>query len=94
MLRITAENGTGDRTSLRLEGRVVGPWVAELTRRCEAVQGSGRDLALERAGVSFRAREAVQLVRALSERGVDVRCCTAFVCEQLRGGEDERIADR
>lgn len=94
MLRITAKNGTGERQSLRLEGRVVGPWVAELTRRCEAIRGAGHGLELEMAGVSFLDRDAVRLLRSLIEQGVDVRCCSAFVCEQLRGGEDERITDR
>ena len=91
MLRITVEHGTGQLESLRLEGRIVGPWVAELTRRCEAIRYAGRELELEMSGVSFLDREAVRLVRSLIEQGVDVRRCSAFVGEQLRGGEDEPI---
>ena len=91
MLRITAERGTGDLASLRLEGRIVGPWVAELTRRCEAARSAGRELELEMSGVSFLDGSAVRLVRSLVEQGVEVRSCSAFVSEQLRGGEDEPI---
>ena len=94
MLRITAERGTGEQTSLRLEGRVAGPWVAELTRRCEAVRGSGEELALEMSGVSFLDGDGLRFVRSLIAQGVDVRCCSAFVSEQLRGGDHERVADR
>ena len=91
MLRITVEQGAGQLESLRLEGRIVGPWVAELTRRCEAIRCAGRELELEMSGVSFLDREAVRLVRSLIEQGVDVRACSAFVGEQLRGGDDEPI---
>ena len=91
MLRITVEQGAGQLESLRLEGRIVGPWVAELTRRCEAIRCAGRELELEMSGVSFLDREAVRLVRSLIEQGVDVRACSAFVGEQLRGGHDEPI---
>jgi len=91
VLRITVEQGAGQLESLRLEGRIVGPWVAELTRRCEAIRCAGRELELEMSGVSFLDREAVRLVRSLIEQGVDVRACSAFVGEQLRGGDDEPI---
>ena len=91
MLRITVGHGAGELESLRLEGRIVGPWVAELTRRCEAIRCAGRELELEMSGVSFLDREAVRLVRSLIEQGVDVRACSAFVGEQLRGGDDEPI---
>lgn len=91
MLRITVEQGAGELESLRLEGRIVGPWVTELTRRCEAIRCAGRELELEMSGVSFLDPEAVRLVRGLIEQGVDVRACSAFVGEQLRGGDDEPI---
>ena len=90
-MRITVGHGAGELESLRLEGRIVGPWVAELTRRCEAIRCAGRELELEMSGVSFLDREAVRLVRSLIEQGVDVRACSAFVGEQLRGGDDEPI---
>jgi hypothetical protein len=93
VLRITAERENGDRTSLKLEGRVVGPWVAELSRRCEAAGASGR-FELEMSGVSFLDPDAVRLLRGLIEQGIDLRRCSAFVREQLRGGQDEPIADR
>ena len=94
MLRITVEPGAGQLESLRLEGRIVGPWVAELTRRCEAIRCAGRELELEMSGVSFLDRDAVRLVRSLIEQGVDVRRCSAFVGEQLRGGGEDEPIDR
>ena len=93
MLRIT-KHDAGELESLRLEGRIVGPWVAELTRRCEAIRGAGRELELEMSGVSFLDPSAVRLLRSLIEQGVEVRRCSAFVSEQLRGGAHEPIVDR
>ena len=46
MLRITTETARFERT-LRLEGRLAGPWVDELAR-------TGGELRAERAGGSFR----------------------------------------
>jgi hypothetical protein len=52
MLRITRVEDTDGRTCLRLEGRVVGPWVAELAADCAAAARAG-GLTLDMAGVSF-----------------------------------------
>jgi anti-anti-sigma regulatory factor len=77
---------------LRLEGQVVGPWVAELRRACaEALAESGRDgrsLVIDLAGVSFLDAEALHLFAELVARSVAVSNCTAFVAEQLKGVTD------
>jgi len=54
MLRITVQNGEKVQT-IKLEGKVVGPWVEELERTCQSVVRSlgARELHLDLRGVGF-----------------------------------------
>lgn len=84
MLRISVVEGDGRGLTLYLEGRVMGPWVAELRRACERALAQGRGLTLDVAGVSFLDRDGVGLLRGLMHRQVAVTRCSPFVAEQLR----------
>jgi anti-anti-sigma regulatory factor len=87
MLKIgTIETGNGH-TKLRLEGRVIGPWVEELRRACDQVFATGAKLALDLSDVSFLDRSGVELIQSLRNRNVALLSCSAFVAEQLRGWE-------
>jgi hypothetical protein len=70
--------------TLRLEGRVVGPWVEELRRACEGVLDAGAMLALDLSEVSFVDRNGVELVRSLRNQNVTLLNCSPFVTEQLK----------
>ena len=85
MLRIT-ENITaeGRGVVLRLEGRVAGPWVAELRRALLARRGSpGQPVVLDLEQVSFIDHEGVAFFH---EVATDVRVvnCSLFAAEQLK----------
>jgi hypothetical protein len=69
---------------LRLEGRVVGPWVDELRRSTALHAGRPGDLVLDLARVSFLDAGGVSLIRDLAGRGVRVVNSSPFVAEQLR----------
>jgi hypothetical protein len=84
MLKIVADTGSGGRSMLRLEGQIVGPWVAELARACEPVLARREALALDLTAVSFVSREGVDLLSRLRDRRVELLSCSAFVAEQLR----------
>ena len=71
--------------TLRLEGRVSGPWVEELRRWCEQVLAAGSGLSLDLADVSFVDLDGVALCRSLSDRKVTFLHCSPFVAEQLKG---------
>lgn len=91
MLKITTVDGGGGRT-LRLEGRLIGPWVEELARAC-AAPGEATGLTLDLERVAFVDRRAAGLLQGLRERGVRLRGCSPFLREQLRawshqGGRD------
>lgn len=71
--------------TLRLEGRLVGRWVAELARSCDRQLAGGASLALDLGAVTFVDGDGLSLISRLEGRGVAVRNCSPFVAEQLRG---------
>ena len=84
MLRIYSIDSGNHHIILRLEGRVAGPWVAELWRACEKVLGEGRALKLNLAEVSFVDPGGIALITSLRSRGISLTGCTPFVEEQLK----------
>jgi ABC-type transporter Mla MlaB component len=84
MLRISEVNVSDGATTLRLEGRVVGPWVLEARRSCEKFLAEGRRLTLDLAEVSFADREAIVLLQDLMGRQVAFVNCSPFLTEQLK----------
>ena len=85
MLKITAHDDGDSDIVLNLQGRLGGPWVAELERACEAARATGGRLTLDLAGVSFVDGEGTLLVQRLVAWPVSLRNCSPFVAEQLRG---------
>ena len=75
---------SGDTPTLRLEGRVIGPWVEELRRSCEPALATGARLSVDLSDVSFVDRDGVELFRSLRKRQVMLLNCSGFVAEQLR----------
>ena len=69
---------------LRLEGRVVGPWVEELRRACELAIERRRAVTVDLAGVWFVERDGLALLARLRHRRVALANCSAFVSEQLK----------
>ena len=83
MLKIS-EPTANHTVTLKLEGRLIGPWVNELRKACEALLTSGRLLALNLAEVEFVDRNGVALLSALQLRGVSLAECSPFLREQLK----------
>ena len=84
MLKIVSADRPGDGATLRLEGRVIGPWVDELRRACQRVLVTDTRLTLDLHEVAFVERDGLELLRSLADQGVAVVNCPAFVHEQLR----------
>jgi anti-anti-sigma regulatory factor len=83
MLRITRIEPTAGKAILRLEGKLIGPWVNELKDYCEIVRREGRQLSLEMAEVSFADRAGIALLRDLEGSGVELAGCPPFISEEL-----------
>jgi anti-anti-sigma regulatory factor len=85
MLKISLIEPADHAVTLRLEGRVIGPWVTELRKSCEKVLMEGRPLKLHLADVEFMDAAALTLMASLRSRGVAFVDCPPFLAEQLRG---------
>ncbi len=87
MLRITqAASDSG--TRLILEGKIVGPWVAELRTAFQNISEAGRPPELDLAGVSYVDDAGERLLRELIAEGAQLMRCSGFVRETLRQRND------
>jgi ABC-type transporter Mla MlaB component len=84
MLKISKAGTANQSVTLKLEGRVVGPWVRELGRVCEPLLDEGRGLKLDLSEVSFVDHEGVTLLLELKKRQVSLEGCSPFVSEELK----------
>ena len=78
MLRITR---LPDGRTLKLEGKLVGPWVGELAALCSAF-APGTQLRLELSAVGFVDADGLRLLSELQSRGVEM-VCMGLVAELL-----------
>jgi RNA polymerase sigma-70 factor (ECF subfamily) len=83
MLRITHAQSHDSISTLKLEGKLLGPWVAELARLCDELQCAPGCPRLDLAAVTFVDRGGVMLLRDLIGRGATVTACSALVAELL-----------
>jgi hypothetical protein len=87
MLKIErVDGGTSSSHSiptLKLEGKLVGPWVDELSRACEGLQTLPSGLCLNLAAVTFIDLAGLNLLGDLIRRGATISECTGFVDELL-----------
>jgi anti-anti-sigma regulatory factor len=84
MLRITPIESTNHSITLRLEGRLSGPWVSELGEACEKALREGTALVLNLAEVSFLDPAGIDLLTTMQNRGAKLVDCSIFVSEQLK----------
>jgi len=83
MLRITHARGRNSISTLRLEGKLLGPWVTELARSCNELPCYLDCLRLDLSAVTFVDGPGVALLRDLIGRGATVAACSGLVLELL-----------
>ena len=83
MLKIEVGERQRQQVTVRLEGRLVGPWVEEVRRACEPFLDNGARLTVDFSRVSFVDREGVALCRRLRQSRAALRNCSPFVKEQI-----------
>jgi anti-anti-sigma regulatory factor len=90
MLRITVVESSEIAVTLRVEGRITGPWVEELRSACN-VHASPHDvqLCLELTDISFADATGIALLKELRSRGVGLIRITPFLAEQLKDGSSQ-----
>ncbi len=84
MLKISQIGVSNPSVTLKLEGRVVGPWVAELRRICEPLLAEDRALKLDLVEVSYVDAEGVAALNGFKSRGVKLKNCSPFVEQQIK----------
>lgn len=89
MLKISEESRNRKGLTLRVEGRIVGPWVEELRMAHQALTQAGKQITLILEEVSFCDRDGVELLKMLAAGGVLLDRCRPFLQEQLKDGEDD-----
>jgi len=82
MLRVDTERDGKGGIVLRLEGSLVGPWIAEFARVLAALPEGA--LAIDLAALVYADKRGEELLRDLTARA-EVRGCSPFVAELLRG---------
>jgi hypothetical protein len=85
MLRVHTEKDRKRGVVLRLEGSLIGPWIAEFARVLETVPAGG--LALDLAALVYADKRGERLLRDLAARA-EIRGCSPFVAELLRGSKE------
>ncbi|HET8722279.1 MAG TPA: hypothetical protein VFM24_09645 [Nitrospira sp.] len=89
MLKITT-HGSEDSTRITLEGRLVGPWIAELERcwREATESAAGRRLIVDLTGVTFVEPEGKALLTRMYQAGAELLasgCCMRSIVEDAKG---------
>ena len=83
MLKISEPSAPGA-TTLKLEGRLIGPWVEQLRETCETHLAQERRLQLDFTDVAYADRGGVLLLMKLRARGVELVNCSPFLAEELK----------
>lgn len=84
MLKITRAVLSKQETTLRLDGRVAGQWVALLRDSAECELDEGAKLSIDLKNISFIDCEGIALLKSLIKRGVDPLNAPLFVAEQIK----------
>jgi anti-anti-sigma regulatory factor len=85
MLKITVVESSGEAVRLRVEGRLTGPWIAELRTTCDMhALSDGVRLTLDLADVSFADPAGIELLKHLRKRLIFLLSPSSLLAEQLK----------
>lgn len=85
MLRITRVDSFAGAVTLRVEGRIVGPWVEELRTTCDVHTGADHiQLCLKLEDVTFADAAGVALLRELRDKGAALSHASPFLTELFK----------
>jgi hypothetical protein len=87
MLRISVSEQDPSCRIIKLEGKLLQPWVDEVRRHFVTVD-NGLVPGLDLSGLSFVDSPGAELLRQLVQRGVRIHSCSPFVAELLRLDRD------
>jgi ABC-type transporter Mla MlaB component len=82
MLKITSQANDGS-LLVRLEGKLVGPWVNEARVQLDRTVANRSAIRLDLAKLSFVDRAGTSLLHDLVSRGFAIESCSNYVAELL-----------
>ena len=90
MLKITIQNGSRPRT-IKLEGKLSGPWVKELARTCDELSASQHEttMTVDLSEVTFIDAAGRKLLSSLVDSGAQLRAAhllTKYIVERITEG--------
>jgi ABC-type transporter Mla MlaB component len=85
MLKVARVDGGEGQTipALKLEGKILGPWVIELRRACEELRVSTSAFCLDLTDVTFIDSAGRGLIHDLVRQGATLPGCSGFIEELL-----------
>ena len=86
MLRLTRTAHTHRAQTIKLEGKLLGPWVDEVSKACAAGTGPFSPVNLDLSALIFVDGAGERLLRDLIARGIEVVACSGYVAALLRSG--------
>jgi ABC-type transporter Mla MlaB component len=84
VLKISVTNQSNEGIQLRLEGKLVGPWVEELRRLSDEALALQKAVSLDLEKVWFIDAPGIALLRDLAEKRVRQLNCSQFISQQLK----------
>lgn len=94
MLRLTRIAGTHSTQTIKLEGKLLGPWVDEVRQACAAGTIPAGRTSLDLSALTFVDAAGEGLLRDLIGQGIEVVACSNYVAELLRSSARVRLPDR
>jgi ABC-type transporter Mla MlaB component len=87
MLRITRTVGDDSVNTLKLEGKLQGPWVDEAHGACAVSTAKASRTCLDLSELTFADGEGAALLRELIRSGARVVGCSSYIAELLQLSE-------
>jgi hypothetical protein len=93
MLRLTQIASTHRTQTIKLEGKLLGPWIDEVSKACAASTSPSSRIKLDLSALNFVDAAGERLLRELIARGIEVVACSSYVGELLRSSAEVRPGD-
>jgi hypothetical protein len=84
MMRITRMVGNDSAHILKLEGKLLGPWVDETHDAYALSAAQASRPCLDLSSLSFADQEGAALLRELIQRGAQVVSCSPYIAELIQ----------
>jgi anti-anti-sigma regulatory factor len=86
MLKITEVKGDrhGSHRIIKVEGKLLRPWVAELNQACSAASNDKTAIQLDLSELTYMDQSGIQAIAALRRRGVRIVACSNIAAELLQ----------